>query len=56
MPAVFVSNKLNTIILFTIIKTPDRVKISNSIIKSQSLNIIAILQEYKRLKETVEIT
>jgi hypothetical protein len=43
MPAVFVFSKLNTIILFITIKTPDRVKISNLITKSQSLNIIAIL-------------
>jgi hypothetical protein len=36
------SGKLNTMILSTIIKTLNKVKISNSIIESQSLNIIAI--------------
>jgi hypothetical protein len=42
MPAVFVSGKLNTTIPSTTIKTPNKVKISNSITESQSLNAIAI--------------
>ena len=56
IPAVFVSDKLNTIILFITIKTPDEVKINNLITESQSLNTIAILQEYRTLEETVGIT
>jgi hypothetical protein len=42
IPAVSTSGKLNARIPYTIIKTPNNVKISNSIIESQILNAMAI--------------
>jgi hypothetical protein len=42
MLAVFVSGKLNVMMPYTIMKTPNKVKISKSIIESKIFNTIAI--------------
>jgi hypothetical protein len=44
MPVVFVSSNLNATMLYTTIKTPNKVKISKSIIESYILNAIDMVR------------
>ena len=56
MPAVFVSGKLNATMPYTTMKTPNKVKISKSIIESNIFNAIAIFARVWKVEEEVEIT
>jgi hypothetical protein len=44
MPAVFVSSNLNATMPYTTMKTPNKVKISKSIIESHILNAIDMVR------------
>jgi hypothetical protein len=57
MPAVFVSGKLNVMMPYTTTKTPNKVKISKSIIESKIFNAIAIFaKSMEGQKKRVGIT
>jgi hypothetical protein len=49
MPAVFVFSKLKATVLYTIMKMPNKVKISKSILESKIFNAIAIFARVQRL-------
>jgi len=58
IPAVLVSSKLNATMPYTTTKTPNKVKISKSIIKSKIFNAIAIfvrVWKVKRGRESLRI-
>jgi hypothetical protein len=54
MPAVFVFSKRNATMLYTMMKTPNKVKISKSILESQILNAIAIFARVQKVRRRVQ--